>query len=425
MRARLFGFLALAAFMAWPAVSPAQFPGMGGGGGGFDISKLDPNFLFNMLGKGKDSVSRDELDDRSQKMFDRFAPMMGITGNTISREQFTQGFAKVSEMAKSGQLPGIPGGAALPGGPALPGGMGRGPGGDDQARIDRIAQDAFNRYDKNQDGLIQIDELPEDHALRNEREKYDTNSDGAYTLEEFKVYVAARMSGGSGGMTPGGPTPMRPPQDDNPDRRPIVLRASNLPKDLPSWFAELDRNGDRDGQVGLYEWKEAGKKISEYVAMDLNGDGYLTVEEYYRWKKQSDADARKSGESAGDQYARGGDRPGRGGFPGGGFPGAAPGTGEQAAPFGGGMRGAGGGTPGGFPGTRGSGGSTPGGFPGMSGMRVPGGDRSKGGEDRPKAEDDRTKKEDKGDRGGKGGPGGPGGGKGGPGGGRSVGRPGG
>jgi len=365
MRAKLLGFFALAAFIAWPAVSPAQFPGMGGGGG-FDISKLDPNFLFNMLGKGKDSVSRDELDERSQRMFDRFAPMMGITGNTITRDQFSQGFAKVSEMAKNGQIPGVPAPGGTPGGPpGVPGG--RGPGGD----TDRIAESAFNRYDKNMDGLIQIDELPEDHALRNEREKYDTSRDGAYDLTEFKVYVTARLAN-PGGNDPRNTQPQ--PGTDNPDRRPTVTRASNLPKDLPPWFAELDRNGDRDGQVGLYEWKEGGKKISEYVPMDLNSDGYLTVDEYYRWKKKSDDEARKNGDSAGDQYARGGaggaggERGGRGGFPGGGR-GGFPGMGEQAAPGGG--------------------------FPGM-GMRGPGGeDRSKGNEERSKGEERGAKKEEK------------------------------
>ncbi|WP_052640112.1 EF-hand domain-containing protein, partial [Zavarzinella formosa] len=360
MRAKHLAFLFLATIMLMPAFTNAQFPGGGGPGGGFDPSKMDPDFLFTILGKGQDSVNRDQLDERGQRMFDRFAPMMGITGTTITREQFRGGMAKVQEMAKNGQLPqmNFGGGGRGPGGPGGDRGGPGGPGGDNgQNMIDRIAEEGFKKYDKNQDGLIQIDELPEDHALRNEREKYDTNSDGFYDLAEFKVYVAARFGGGrDGGQqsgTPGGARPAQ--QDDDPDRRPTIVRASNLPKDLPSWFAELDRNGDRDGQVGLYEWKESGRKIADYLAMDLNGDGFLTVDEYYRWKKKSDEEARKRGESAGDQFVRGGDRGGPGGSgrggPGG-FPGMGMGMGANAdggsGPGGMMMRGPGGGGPGGM-----------------------------------------------------------------------------
>jgi len=64
-------------------------------------------------------------------------------------------------------------------------------------------------------------------------------------------------------------------------KKPLVYRAGNLPPQLPSWFAQYDT--DKDGQVGLYEWKAAGQPIARFVEMDQNGDGFLTVEEVLRF----------------------------------------------------------------------------------------------------------------------------------------------
>jgi hypothetical protein len=77
------------------------------------------------------------------------------------------------------------------------------------------------------------------------------------------------------------------------DKRPTVYRATNLPKGLPTWFAQLDT--DKDGQVGLYEWKTAGRPLSEFQQWDLNGDGFITVEEAMRIAKPSQGTAVASG----------------------------------------------------------------------------------------------------------------------------------
>lgn len=390
MRTKLIGSALLLTLMIVPTTGRGQFPGMGGGGMGFDMSKMNPDFLFSMLSKGKDTINRDEMDERGQRMFDRFAPMLGITGTVLTKDQFRESMAKVQEMAKNGQLP-IPGAGGAPAIGGAPGGFpGLGGGG-----TDRIAEERFKQYDKNQDGVIAIDELPEDHALRNEREKYDTNKDGVYNLEEFKAYVNVRMAGMTGNAPPQNPMPgdtktPNPREDNDPDRRPTIVRPANLPRDLPSWFAELDRNGDRDGQVGLYEWKEGGKKITEFLTMDLNNDGFLTVEEFYRWKKKSDEEARKNGgDSASNQFARGGDRGDRGGndraMMGGGDRGGPPGGGRFPGMGGGDQAGGGrfpgmGGPPGGgrFPGMGGGDQSGGGRFPGMGSGGDQGGGRFPG-----------------------------------------------
>jgi hypothetical protein len=67
------------------------------------------------------------------------------------------------------------------------------------------------------------------------------------------------------------------------EHRPIVYRPGNLPRDLPPWFAQLDR--DEDGQVGLYEWLETGRSADDFLKMDANADGLLTPEEVLRFER--------------------------------------------------------------------------------------------------------------------------------------------
>jgi hypothetical protein len=67
--------------------------------------------------------------------------------------------------------------------------------------------------------------------------------------------------------------------------RAVSSAVANLPLWLPPWFQEIDN--DRDGQVGLYEWRRAGGNVNDFRAYDLNGDGLITVEELFRLLKKS------------------------------------------------------------------------------------------------------------------------------------------
>src|SRR5262245_53454686 len=238
-------------------------PGGFGGGGRSMMTQMDPDMAFNFLSGGKDVIQVDQLDPRMKGMIDRFGSLVGLSGNQISRDQFKQAMTKVREMAASGQFPS---GMSFRG----PGG---GPGGSPDS--DRRLEETFKRMDQNENGVLEFNEMSE--TLQSERDKYDTNHDGVIDLNEFKAYVNARFAGPRPGDNGPGAGPRIGPGEATPDeeeerKRPNLIRAGNLPRDFP--FAALDTDGD--GQIGLYEWRAAGRRIAEFLPMDLNNDGFVT-----------------------------------------------------------------------------------------------------------------------------------------------------
>jgi Ca2+-binding EF-hand superfamily protein len=68
-----------------------------------------------------------------------------------------------------------------------------------------------------------------------------------------------------------------------------------LPKELPPWFKELDKDGA--GQVTMQQWREAGHDFAEFRKYDLNGDGILTVAEVLHFLKDADELMLKGGQT--------------------------------------------------------------------------------------------------------------------------------
>ncbi len=69
-----------------------------------------------------------------------------------------------------------------------------------------------------------------------------------------------------------------------------VVNGVSYPDGLPDWFAAAD--GDRDGQVGLYEWDRS--RFEEFSKWDLNGDGLLEPREVLRLTRPTIPPARSS-----------------------------------------------------------------------------------------------------------------------------------
>jgi Ca2+-binding EF-hand superfamily protein len=134
------------------------------------------------------------------------------------------------------------------------------------------AEAEFRRCDRNNDGLLDYDEM--DEALRAERDRWDANQDGFIDLGEFKAYLRARRR--LERETAGQPAP-RPAEEKRPAKARRAPPADDLPAKLPDWFREYDHDGD--GQIGLYEWIAAGQPLARFREMDDNRDGFLTPDE--------------------------------------------------------------------------------------------------------------------------------------------------
>lgn len=331
-------WLAILAIVVLPGSVLAQFPrggDMGRGRGGFDPSQWLERY-FN----GKDYIDLNELQEPMRSMVQRFA---GVSGDRITRKQVEEGMQKLRERFSGGGMPGGPTNEGRPGDSSSERDRDRGDRGDRRDRwgdSDERAESFFRRSDRDNDGVLNASEMSD--SLRDERDKWDQNRDGFVELSEYKLYFAARVQQSMEDMRDfrrenderrDGPAPSES------ERKPIVFRAGKLPKELPSWFVQLDAN--TDAQVGLYEWRPSNKPISEFKQYDRNGDNFLTAEEVLltvKLSKPSSGDSLASNGFGGDRRnlagpgGPGGFGPGfggerrPGGFGPGGFSGFRPGS---------------------------------------------------------------------------------------------------
>jgi hypothetical protein len=253
----------------------------GGGAGGPPGGNFrDPNFIFNMISQGQDTIEvnawiqmSSRRDPEAGTRIQAFLQQQNITNGRVTRDQFAL-YMQAREAARNGTAP--------PGTPGTPGATPGGPPQIDDARI----RDSFNRRDLNHDGYIELSELTSDRdqALRDEFDKWDKNHNGKLEFEEYKEYFLARMQynrdqyGDRGNR--GGPQGMDEFQQQPEEEKQVVYRRlSDLPKELPPWFTQIPHNPKYPGQIALYEWKNAGRTVEEFRKYDRNMDGFITVEE--------------------------------------------------------------------------------------------------------------------------------------------------
>jgi Ca2+-binding EF-hand superfamily protein len=263
--------LALALVVANTALTQFQGPGRGGrggrgggmGGGRWGGGPPDPNMIFNFMSQGKDYIVIAEMRRESDKTaMTEYAQSKGISNGQLTREQFADYWQQRMAQRQANRGGG-------------PGGRG---GGDP-------AKDAFDRMDVNKDGVLSDAEIP--GALRSEMGKWDSNRDGKIQLDEYRAFFKASApaeAAASPGASPIQTTTA--PSLEELDKRATVYRAGNLPRELQrTWFEQYDT--DKDGQVGLYEWKEAGESVATFRAIDANGDGFITAEEALRYVRKN------------------------------------------------------------------------------------------------------------------------------------------
>lgn len=156
--------------------------------------------------------------------------------------------------------------------------------------IGEESRGVFKHLDANRDGGLTKEECSP--GLQERFDTADADKDGKVSPTEYKEYLTARV--GYEVQFPPPPAEKgkgdRPKEEAKPpaepeEPKPVVYRDhKDLPKELPGWFRELDK--DMDVQVGLYEWVTAKRLPAEFTAMDLNGDGLLEVAEYLRFRKR-------------------------------------------------------------------------------------------------------------------------------------------
>jgi Ca2+-binding EF-hand superfamily protein len=163
-----------------------------------------------------------------------------------------------------------------------------------------FAESRMRQYDKNGDGVLKGDEL---EGVRSAKE-IDKDGDGTITKEEFLARLtsysqsrggddrsssSSRSDGSSSGSTRSDSSRSDSSRSNsssnsstaNSDRKTYRAKtpAERLPKEMPSWFARTDANGD--GQIAMPEfttsWSDA--KVAEFSRYDINGDGYITAQE--------------------------------------------------------------------------------------------------------------------------------------------------
>ena len=251
--------------MEWAAAAAGMF------GGGMNF---DPDMIFDMVAKGADAIAISNAPPMLQPMLLQWAQNTGNTSGVISRDQFSQFMSLQMSQMQGGGFGGGFGG--------MGGGGGRGAGGGNADPI-QMATQRFKKLDKDGDGYLSEDEMPPN--VKAIYRQYDKNGDGLLDLQEYiPLFVdeIAKMGGGQGNFGMGAAMVVI---EEEWDARPAVFRAGKLPKELPQWFKDYDKDGD--GQVALFEWRERsdGRPIAEFQKMDRNGDGLLTAEEVLSYLK--------------------------------------------------------------------------------------------------------------------------------------------
>jgi hypothetical protein len=128
---------------------------------------------------------------------------------------------------------------------------------------DRLwADSAMKKYDTSRDGHISDSELDKAKIA-----KYDKNDDGKVDFDELVAFSR------------GQPKSLTNSALSLKSYR-LSTASEKLPEEgLPSWFNDRDR--DHDGQVSMHEWSRSwnSSTVRDFTSKDADGDGIITVAE--------------------------------------------------------------------------------------------------------------------------------------------------
>ena len=234
-----------------PAIAAAlnaQEPGgLGGPGGGFSFIRMHP--VLSALDSNEDGIiSAKELKNAPKVL----AKLDKDKDGQLTREELRPAFGG----GRGFGGPGGPGGEGRRGGP---GGREGGAGGPQAGGADEMVK-TIMAFDKNGDGKISKDELPE--RMQGMFDRADADKDGFLSKDEITKMAAARMLSGPQGDPEGGREGRGPGGPGGPGGRPDIV------------FAALDTNND--GVISADEIKASAESLAK---LDKNGDGKITEDE--------------------------------------------------------------------------------------------------------------------------------------------------
>jgi hypothetical protein len=139
------------------------------------------------------------------------------------------------------------------------------------------ADKVFRVLDADGDGVLARTELTTElHS-----EKADSSGNGRVERDEYRLYLERRVMAAVPAAIARAEKDDEDDDDDDDRERSTKPPEKSDEEELPGWFVELDV--DRDDQVALFEWRRAGGEIKYFAEMDLDEDGLLTQEEYFRF----------------------------------------------------------------------------------------------------------------------------------------------